>query len=101
MGGIEPLEPLDRNRPEAHDRPRIERVGDLHRLRILVDFDAAVRHFGEGMAAIAEGRQQSRLGVQYRGGACRAPGLSGNLFSSWRIVRACPSAPSTLTEATW
>ena len=75
VGGIEPLEPLDRNRAEAHDRPRIERVGNLHGLRVSVDLDPAGLHLGEGMAAIAERRQQSRLGCHHRGGACRVAGF--------------------------
>ena len=57
IGGIEPLEPVDRDRAEAHDRPRVERVGHVHRLRVAVDLDPAVLYLGKRMAAIAKRRQ--------------------------------------------
>ena len=57
------------------DRPGIERVGHVHRLRGSVDLYPAVLHLGKGMAAVAEGRQQSRLGCHNRRGARRFAGL--------------------------
>jgi hypothetical protein len=102
IGGIEPLEPLDRNRAKVHDRPGIERIGHRHRLRVFVDLDAAGLYLGEGMAAIAECRQQTHLGRHHRSSACQIAGLERKpLFVVGEIDRGCLLAPSTLTEATW
>src|SRR6516164_973594 len=69
IGRVEPLEPFDRDRPEAHHGTGIERVGHLHRLCGLVDLDMAVLYLGKRMSATTERRQQGGLGRYHRSGA--------------------------------
>jgi hypothetical protein len=63
----------------ALHRPGIERVGDIHRLRAVVDLDPGVRYLGKRMAAVSERRQERRLGCHHRGSARRIAGFERQL----------------------
>jgi hypothetical protein len=57
ISGIQPLEPFDPNRAEAHDWSGIKGVGHCHRVGVFVDLDPPVVYLRKGVAAFAKSRQ--------------------------------------------
>ena len=92
-GRVDALGPLDRDRPDAGLRPRIDAQPHIHHLSLVVDDRILPLNFGEGARLGAEIIDDARLGGEDVGGAGRVSRLDlhhPRRKLARRIGQACP-----------